>query len=371
MAGAFGVIVVLVAASAVYTVRAVLVRVVIALFVAASLDPAVRWLTRRGMRRAIAVTIMFFLMVGTLAGFIWSVTPPLVAQGINLVEDIPGYVQELSRQSETYREFADRYGLTEKVVDYLSGLPAKIGSDAVGFAQRFLGALLNLLLIVVLTIYFLADLPRIRRGVVRLAPSDRRPRVAEIVNVVIDKVGGYMIGNLIISFFAGFSTFICLTLLDVPFALPLAFFVAITDLVPLVGATIGATGCVLVALLTVEPWPGATLVLLFFVAYQQVENYYIAPRVLRDTVDLSSTAVLVAALIGGSLLGMVGALMAIPVAAAAKVLMTPIVHALDTPPPPPPQPPEAQHPHPPESSWRQALSRLPRWRRSWPQRRGS
>jgi predicted PurR-regulated permease PerM len=160
--------------------------------------------------------------------------------------------------------------------------------------------------------------------------------------VVVDKVGSYMIGNLIISLFAGVSTFICLLLTDVPYALPLAVFVALTDLIPLVGATIGAVGCVAVSLFTVDIWPNAIVVVLFFVAYQQAENYLIAPRVLRNTVDLSSVAVLLAALIGGTVLGVVGALMSIPIVAAGKVLMTPMVEALDATPEqdqPPPAPP--------------------------------
>ncbi len=112
--------------------------------------------------------------------------------------------------------------------------------------------------------------------------------------------------------------------------MPLAVFVALTDLIPLVGATIGAIGCVLVALFTVDLWPAAIIVIAFFLVYQQAENYLIAPRVLRNTVNLSSVAVLLAALIGGSILGVVGALMCIPIVAAGKVLMTPMVEALDT-----------------------------------------
>jgi predicted PurR-regulated permease PerM len=165
--------------------------------------------------------------------------------------------------------------------------------------------------------------------VVRLFPRQQRPRAAQAVNVVVDKVGGYMIGNLIISLFAGVSSFICLIVLDVPFALPLAVFVALADLIPMLGATIGAVGCVLVALLSGNLWPDAVVVLLFFVLYQQLENYVIAPRVLRNTVNMSSVAILLAALIGGSVLGVVGALMAIPIVAAGKVLMTPMVEALD------------------------------------------
>jgi predicted PurR-regulated permease PerM len=207
--------------------------------------------------------------------------------------------------------------------------------------QQFFGVMLSTLTVLVLTIYFMADMPRMRRGLVRLFPHRRRPQVAEIVNVVVDKVGAYMIGNLIISLFAGVSTFMCLALLKVPFALPLAIAVAITDLIPLVGATLGAALCILVTFFTVDLWPTGVIVLVFFIVYQQLENYLIAPRVLRNTVDLSSVAVLLVALIGGSILGVVGALMAIPIAAAVKVVITPTIATMHEPPPPAEAVPEA------------------------------
>ncbi len=114
-----------------------------------------------------------------------------------------------------------------------------------------------------------------------------------------------------------------------PFAVPLAFVVAVCDLIPMIGATLGAVICVLAALLTTELWPTTVIVALFFVAYQQLENYLIAPRILRHTVSMSAAAVLLAALIGGTLLGLVGALMAIPIAAALKVVLAEQLHARD------------------------------------------
>ena len=345
MAAGLGLLTVGILAFAVYTVRAVLVQVIIALFIAVSLDPAVRFLIRRGVKRSLAVGIIFAITLAVLVGFVWSLVPPLVKQGTDLVANVPDYVKTLSAESKTYRDIANRYGLTQKITEYAASLPGLVGGGALGFLSGLFSAVLNVLLVVVLTIYFMLDLPRLRRGIVRLFPRNQRPRAAQAVNVVVDKVGGYMIGNLIISLFAGVSSFICLFALGVPFALPLAVFVALTDLIPLVGATIGAVGCVLVALFTVNLWPGAIIVAAFFLVYQQVENYLIAPRVLRNTVNMSLVAVLLAALIGGSILGVVGALMSIPVVAAGKVLMTPMVEALDTspdrgsaPPAPPPVP---------------------------------
>jgi predicted PurR-regulated permease PerM len=192
------------------------------------------------------------------------------------------------------------------------------------------------------------DLPRIRRAIVRLFPLRHRPRAAHAVNVMVDKVGAYMIGNVVISLIAGVTSFIALFALDVPFALPLAVFVAITDLIPLVGATLGAVVCVVVSVATTDLWPNAVLVAVFFLAYQQLENYVIAPYVLRNSVDMPSIAVLLVALVGASVLGLVGALMVIPIAAAVKVLATPMLRARDEAqanaladegPPDPPEPP--------------------------------
>ncbi|GAA1793935.1 AI-2E family transporter [Planosporangium flavigriseum] len=333
-AATLGVLLVLLSGYALYTVRGILVLVLIALFVAVSLDPAVRWLVRKGLARPAAVTLVILLMLGLFGVFIWSIVPPLIEQGGKLVGNLPGYLRKLPEQSRTFQELSDRYNLTNRLSALAADLPTRVASSAVGFVQQFFGAVLSTVTVLVLTIYFMADMPRMRRGLVRLFPHRRRPQVAEIVNVVVDKVGAYMIGNLIISLFAGVSSFLCLALLKVPFALPLAIAVAIADLIPLVGATLGAALCVLVTFFTVDLWPAGVVVLVFFIVYQQVENYLIAPRVLRNSVDLSSVAVLLVALIGGSVLGVVGALMSIPIAAAVKVVITPTIASMHEPPPP-------------------------------------
>lgn len=333
-AGTFGVLVVLLAAYGLYIVRSILVLVVVALFVAVSLEPAVHWFINRGVGRSFAVTIVVLVAVALFTVFIWSIVPPMIEQGGKLVADLPGYLQRLSAKSTAVREITDRYNLTDRLSAVVADLPARLAGGAVGFVQRFLGFLGSALTVLVLAIYFMADMPRLRRGVVRVFPPRRRARVAEIVNVVVDKVGGYMIGNIIISLFAGVSTFVCLELVGVPFALPLAVAVAITDLVPMIGATLGAVICVVVSVFTADVWPAGVVVLLFFVVYQQVENYLIAPRVLRNTVDLSAVAVLVVALTGGAVLGLVGAIMAIPIAATVKVVLSPTIASMREPLPP-------------------------------------
>ena len=306
---------------ALYTVRAILIRILIALFIAISLDPAVRLLTRRGMRRGWAVTLIFALAFGLAAAFLLSVIPPLVTQGRNLIDDLPEYLGRLQDRSSQFRQLDDRYNISEQLQGLAGTLPTRLGTGLLGFTSRVFGAVFNSLTILVFTIYFMADMPRIRAGVVRLFPMERRPHARRVVDLVVDKVGGYMIGNIIISLIAGVASYIAFALLGVPFAVPLAFLVAICDLIPMIGATLGAVLGVSVALFTTDLWPTTVLVAAFFVAYQQLENYVIAPRVLKTTVELGAAAVLIAGLIGATVLGLVGALMAIPVAAAFNVLL--------------------------------------------------
>jgi predicted PurR-regulated permease PerM len=306
---------------ALYSVRAVLIRVLVAMFIAVSLDPAVRLLTRRGLRRGWAVTLIFVLFLVATAGFLLSVIPPLVTQFRALLDDLPGYLTTLQRRSGQFRELNDRFDLSSRLQGVIGGLPAQLGSGVLGVTGRVFGALFSTLTVLVFTIYFMADLPRLEHGLVYLFPAERRERAGQVVDLVVDKVGGYMIGNIIISIIAGLASYAAFRVLGMPFALPLAFLVGVFDMIPQIGATLGAVVVVLVALFTTELWPTTVLVAAFFVAYQQLENYLIAPRVLRTTVELGAAAVLLAGLIGATVLGLVGALMAIPIAAAFNVLL--------------------------------------------------
>lgn len=324
-----GVLATAAAAAAVYTARAVLIRALIALFLAISLDPAVRMLTRWHIRRGLAVLVIVLVSLGLVAGFLQSVIPAMVDQFQALVKDFPGYLASLQRRSASFRELSDRFHLTTQIENLIAGLPARLGNGLLGLTGRLFSALFSTLTVAVLTIYFMADLPRLRRGVVLLFPRAHRAQVGRIADVMINKVGAYMIGNILISIVAGAASFAAFEGLGMPFALPLAFAVALFDLIPMIGATLGAVVCVLVALLTTSLWPTTVLLIAFFVIYQQLENYLIAPRILLGAVKLSAAAVLLAGLIGGTALGLIGALMAIPVAAGATVLLSEQIQARD------------------------------------------
>ena len=331
-AGTPGVLVVLLGAYGIYLVRDVLVLVVIALFLSISIEPMVRGLTGRGMPRATAVGVGVVAGIVLAATFVWSLVPPIVDQGGRLLHDLPVYLDRSVAASAAVREVTDRYQLTERLTSAVSGLPGRLAGGAFGYFRRFIGTAASTVTVLILTIYFTADLPRLRRVVVGAFPRTRRRRAAEIVDLMVEKVGGYMIGNIIISVIAGTAAFICLELLGVPYALPLAVIVAVADLIPMIGATLGATVCVVVAVFTVGLWPGTVILVLYFVLYQLVENYLLVPRIIRNTVDLPSAVVLLVALVGGTLLGVVGAIMAIPIAATVKVVLSPAVTEPEEPP---------------------------------------
>lgn len=317
VAATLGVVVVLVSILAVWTVRDIVILALVALFIAVSLDPATRWLVRHHVKRPFAVIIILFGATLVVAGVMALVGPPLVREASEISADIPRYVSNLEARSETWRELSNRYGLDEHLNRIAADLPERIGTSVLDFFRRFLGVLASTLLVLVLTIYFMADLPRIRRFIPRLFSSRYQERAHRVVDVVVDKVGSYMIGGLLVSSIAYFG----LTLFRVPFALPLAMLVFLTAFIPLIGATLGATVCVVVAAIANGVWPNAALVLLFFIVYQQLENYVIAPRVMQGRMDIPAVGVLLAGLLGGTMLGLVGALMAIPVAAAIKAVI--------------------------------------------------
>lgn len=316
MAATAGVVVVYVAVQGIWLVRNVLVLVLIGLFVAVSLEPAVAWLARHRVPRALAVTLIVLLALGVVVAVFAIAGPPLVRQARSIGADLPGHLRDLTERSKTYRDLSAKYGLDKQIEQIASQLPGRIGSSLLGFFRRLFGVLANSLLVFVLTCYFLMDMPRMRRRLPNLFPASHRARVTRISDVVIDKVSAYMLGNLLISLIAGIVAYIGLFAIGVPYALPLALFVALTDLIPLVGATIGAVVCIVVALITEGVWPAAVLTTILFVVYQQLENYVIAPRVMKRSVDIPAVVVLLAGLIGATLLGLIGAVMAIPIAAA-------------------------------------------------------
>jgi predicted PurR-regulated permease PerM len=317
---------VLLLAYAAYRVRSVLVLVFVAAFLAVGLDPAVRRLEKLRFSRGQAVAVIFAATVLFIGAFIAAVIPPLVRQVSSFATNLPEYVQDLSDRYPAVEEWVQENDIATKLRDATQNAPSIIGGSlgsVLGVAGSVASTFFNFLTVVVLTIYFLLSLSRIRSGTLKLVPKSKRKRVQEVVDPILEKIGAYIAGNITISIIAGVVSFLFLSVTGVPYPIALALWVAIADLMPLVGATLGAVPAVVVAFFD-SPGQGiATLA--FFAAYQQLENYVIAPRVMNKAVDVSAAAVLLAALIGASLLGFVGALMAIPAAAAIKIVASEIM----------------------------------------------
>ena len=271
-----------------YAVRDLLVQITVAAFIAMSLDPLVRWLIRHRVRRPYAVTIIFALFFVILGVVMWLAVPPLVeARRRSSATDFPRYLDELRQRSPTLRDLEARFNLKPRVDEFATTFVGRIQDDALAFGQRFLGALLQALLVIVLTIYFMADLPRMRRAIVRLFPTRSRPQVSHAVNVTIDKVGAYMIGNLVISFIAGVTTYLALELHRRAVRAAAGRLRRHDRPDPADRRHARRGGLHDRGRRDHDLWPEAVLVAIFFVAYQQLENYVIAPRVLRNSVDMS------------------------------------------------------------------------------------
>jgi predicted PurR-regulated permease PerM len=305
-----------------YLIRDVIGLFLIALFFAVAIAPAVNWLDRRSVPRWIAILIVYLSIAASIFGIGLLIVPPLVNGVEDLSGDLPGYVDDL-RHNETFREYDDRYQITEKLTQQAEELPTKLGDAAgtlrdvtVGVFTRFV----QLFSILVITFFLVKDGDRLLEFMYRQLPPERARRMRRIAGDISDAVAGYVFGNFVISVLAGLVTYVTLRILDVPFATPLAILFGFFDLIPLVGATLGGILVGIVVAFTHFP-VGLIVWVAVLVLYQQIENNMIQPYVYGRAVQLHPLIVIVAILIGAALLGVLGALVAIPAAAAVQAVV--------------------------------------------------
>ena len=320
VAVAYGLVMALIA------VQGVLVLLLTAAFLAIGLNPAVEALERRHMRRGFAVGLVLLGVIAFFVGFGFAVVPPIVDQAQEFVEQgAPAFVQQL-QDSERIAELDERFGLLERAERMLAD-PERLGVTAaggvLGVGKVVFGAFASALTILIVTLYFLANLPSIKARAYRLVPRSRRARVGLLTDEILSRVGGYVAGAVTIAGLAAVTTFLLLRILGVDYAVALAMLVFLTGLIPLIGATIGAFFVVTVALFT--SIQAGIVVAIWYLVYQQVENYVLYPRIMQRSVNVSPAATVVAVLVGGSLLGVLGALLAIPIAAAVQLVVDEVV----------------------------------------------
>jgi predicted PurR-regulated permease PerM len=305
-----------------WLVRQVLGLVMIAVFLAVALGPAVAFFARRGIKRAFSILIVYLLLFASVVGIGLLVVPPIVTQVESLASDAPRYIRDI-RENKTVRKYDNRYHISRKLEQQATKLPAKLGEAAGTLSNLTVGvfsALVQLLTVLTMTFFLLLDGRRLVDFLLGVAGPTREPRLRRIAEDIYGAVSGYVAGNLVISVIAGAVTYVTLMLLHVPFAVPLAILVGFLDLIPLVGATLGA---VIVAIVTAfVDFPSATIVwVIVAVVYQQLENHLIQPLIYRRTVDVHPLIVIIAILVGADLLGVLGALVAIPIAAAIQIIV--------------------------------------------------
>jgi predicted PurR-regulated permease PerM len=317
LTAALGVAVAYVLVRGIAQVASVLVLIGLALFVAIGLNPIIDLLTRRGFRRGLAVAIVTLGFVLVIAGFVLAAVSPISHEISSLAKNYPKYKSNLIAGKGWAGKLVVRFHLTS----YLEG-KSKITIPAggvLGAGKEILTLGVATISVAVLTTYFLIALPGVKKLWLSLIPRSRRERTTLLTDEVFSRVGGFMLGNLLTSLISGVGTYIWLLCFGVPYALLLAFVVALFDLIPMVGSTIAGIIVSLVALSKGVPIGVATLA--FYIVYRYLEDYLLNPRVMKHTVKVTPGLTIIATLIGGTLLGIIGALVAIPVAATIRLLL--------------------------------------------------
>ena len=299
--------------------RSVLVLIGLAMFIAAGLDPAVSWLTRRRMPRWAAVLTVILAAAVVLALFVLAAIPPLASQTATLAHHLPQYLHALGNRHSELGRLNARYHLQQRIMQLITSRGSAIAGGVLGAGEVVLSAATSLVVLAVLTVYFLAGMPRIKLFLDRLAPHSRRTRVILIGDEIFTKVGGYLLGNALTSLIAGVGTYLWMIGFGLPYPALLALTVALLDLIPVIGSTIGGATVTLVALTVSLPAAGLTLG--FYVVYRLAEDYLLVPRIMGRTVQVPAAVTVVSVLIGAALLGLIGALVAIPAAAAIRLLL--------------------------------------------------
>ncbi len=306
------------------SLSSVLILIGVAFFLAIGLEPAASWFVNRGLPRWLATTLVFVVFLAAMGGFVAAAIPPLLQQAEDLVHQVPNYLQQAQDHSSAIGRLNDRFHLQQRITDAVKGSGGSALNEVVSAGTAVFGALADSLIVIVLTVYFLVDMPRIRTTMYRLVPGTRRPRAILIGDEVFAKVGAYVLGNVLISVITAVATFIWLIAFGVPYPLLLAIFVAVLDLVPIVGSTIAGVVSAAVALTVSLPVCIATAA--FFIVFRLLEDYLLMPRIIGRAVKVPGLITVVAVLIGGALLGIVGALVAIPIAAALQLLTQEVLY---------------------------------------------
>jgi len=330
----FGFIATLGALSAIVLMRAlasvsqIFVLILIALFLATGLNPAVEALRRKNVSRSTAVAIIFSSVILFVIFFALVVLPPVISQGTQLIEKAPALLAEL-KNNATIANLNDHYGIIDTLQEKLKSVTSN-GSllistfgGVIGVGKSVLSGFFSFLTVLVLTLYFITSLPQAVSLGLSLVPASRRERVGRLTEAIIARVGSFVGSQIIIAAMASVFVFILALILGLPSPIAIGMLILVCGLIPLVGHFIGCSIVTIIAL-TQSAFLGV-VTFLAYVIYVQVENYVVTPRIMKKTLSVPGAVTIISALIGSSLLGLIGGLLAVPVAAAIILILDEVV----------------------------------------------
>jgi predicted PurR-regulated permease PerM len=330
----FGFIATLGALTAIVLMRAlasvsqIFVLILIALFLATGLNPAVEALRKRKMSRSTAVTVIFSSVILFVIFFALVVVPPVISQGTNLIENAPQLLQDLMK-NETINQLNTQFGLIDTLQEKLKTITSdgtlliSTFGGVIGVGKSVLSGFFTALTILVLTLYFITSLPQAVNLGLSLVPASRRDRVGVLTNAIIARVGAFVGSQILIAAMAAVFVVVLATVLGMPSPFAIGMIVLVAALIPLIGHFLGG-GIVTLIALTQSVAIGA-IAFVAYIVYVQIENYVVTPRIMKRTLAVPGAVTIISALIGSSLLGLVGGLLAVPVAASIILILDEVV----------------------------------------------
>jgi predicted PurR-regulated permease PerM len=307
---------------------AVFILIIISIFLAAGLNPAVMFFQNRGLNRGASVGMVMASVLLFVAAFIAIAVPPLIDQGNQLLDNAPALIKDLNNNA-FINDLNNKYGVIDSLQTKIDSL-IKDGQFAItafggviGVGKAVVSGLVSTITILVLTLYFLASLPQVINIGLRFVPATRRDRVSKLTNAIVGRIGSFVGGQAIIAALAAVFILIMGLIIGMPYPGPLAMVVLICGFIPLVGHFIGMTIVTVVSL--TDSLTTAAIALSAYIVYVQIENYVITPRIMRKSLAIPGLVTIIAALLGASLLGLVGGLLAVPIAAAVLLILDEVV----------------------------------------------
>ncbi|ASY09665.1 permease [Candidatus Nanopelagicus limnes] len=307
---------------------AVFILIIISIFLAAGLNPAVMFFQKRGLNRGASVGAVMASVLLFVAAFIAIAVPPLIDQGNQLLDNAPALIKDLNNNA-LINDLNNKYGVIDSLQTKIDSL-IKDGQFAItafggviGVGKAVVSGLVSTITILVLTLYFLASLPQVINIGLRFVPATRRDRVSKLTNAIVGRIGSFVGGQAIIAALAATFILIMGLIVGMPYPGPLAMVVLICGFIPLVGHFIGMSIVTVVSL--TDSLTTAAIALGAYILYVQIENYVITPRIMRKSLAIPGLVTIIAALLGASLLGLVGGLLAVPIAAAVLLILDEVV----------------------------------------------